>query len=59
MEKHTVHIREMLDNLDSRVQLVEERVDFTERFWAPRRSDPVEEGTGDPPVLRYLSDTLD
>jgi cob(I)alamin adenosyltransferase len=35
LEKDTYQVREMVSVLDSRLQLLEERLDFTERFLAP------------------------
>jgi cob(I)alamin adenosyltransferase len=44
LEKDTYQVREMVSVLDSRLQLLEERLDFTERFLAPGARQQEERG---------------
>jgi hypothetical protein len=48
-EKEALQVRELLNNLDSRLQLLEERLDFTERLLAPGHRTSDGEGTSRDP----------
>jgi hypothetical protein len=46
LEKDTVQVREMVEVLDRRMRLLEERLDFTERLVGPGSRHTEDRGTG-------------